>query len=129
MHISAMIADLLRGGTSVRFRASGLSMGEAIRSGEVIEVEPVRFKQLRIRDIVLVERQASLVAHRLLAVINLPGRGVHLILRGDGLAQCDQPVPATAVLGRVTKVTRDLPALVSSIGRVMHKTYEVLFAP
>jgi hypothetical protein len=124
MHISAMIADLLRGGTSVRFRASGLSMGKAIRSGEVIEVEPIEVRQLRLGDIVLCERQASLVAHRLLAVVDLPGRGVHLILRGDGLAQCDLPVPATAVLGRVTRVTRDLPALVSSIGRVVQKTYE-----
>jgi hypothetical protein len=126
MHVSALIATLLRSGTSVRFRAAGSSMGVAIRSGQVVEVEPVKVGQLWRGDIVLYEREAAVIAHRLLGMVDVPGSGVHLIVRGDSLAHCDRPVAAAAVLGRVTRVRRDLSALVSSFGRAVRATSAAL---
>lgn len=94
-------------------------MGEAIRSGDVVEVEPIKIAQLTRGEIVLFERQGRLVAHRLLAVLDEPGRGPRLIVRGDNLPVCDRPVPAYAVLGRVTRVRRGLYAFLRGWGSEM----------
>lgn len=104
MRASAMIAEVLRAGGRVRFRAYGGSMGEAIRRGDIVEVEPVTVAELRRADIVVYERQTRLIVHRLLAILEHPDRGVRLIVRGDSHRACDPPVPAHALLGRVAAV-------------------------
>jgi signal peptidase I len=121
MVASAMIAKVLRAGGRVRFRAYGGSMGEAIRRGDIVEVEPVTVAELRRADIVVYERQGRLVVHRLLAILEHADRGVRLIVRGDSHRSCDPPVPAHALLGRVAAVSSGAvvgaKAAVGALGR------------
>jgi hypothetical protein len=90
----------------------------------VVEVEPIKIAQLQRGDIVLYQRHGRLVAHRLLSVLDVPSRGLRLIVRGDNHDTCDRPVPAYAVLGRVTQVKRDLSSRVMSLGRSVHQLWQ-----
>ncbi len=91
-------------------------MGETIRTGDVVEVEPVSAPQLWRGDIVLFERHGRLVAHRLIGTVSDAGLTC-LLFRGDNHNGSDGVVPTQAVLGRVSHVERHIPNLVRALGR------------
>jgi signal peptidase I len=100
---TAVCADLLRAGVPVRFAAPGHSMQPAIRDGETLLVEPCEPARLRRGEVVLALAPGGPIVHRLQR--RLPdGR---LVLRGDALANADEPCAPAACLGRVTVVERD----------------------
>ena len=95
-------------------------MAGSIDSGDIVEVEPVQVGQLWRGDIVLFERNGRLLAHRLIGFLNDDAaQGLRLVFRGDNHSDCDQPVPAAAILGRVVHVERNLPERVLDLGRLM----------
>jgi hypothetical protein len=125
MRTSLLIVELLRAGNRVRFRVRGSSMRGALRSGDVVEATPVKIAQLNLGDIVLYEQHGRLVAHRLVGVVDAPSKGRRLIVRGDSLSFCDRPVPAYAVLGRVTLHRSDLPQrLIRSLSQGMQQLWQ-----
>ena len=103
-------------------------MYPTIRDGEAIIVKPTSPAQIRTRDIVLYERTAKIIAHRVICIIKtgqspvfdrgpllrsfafssqrhrkIPDR---LILRGDAFDMCDKPVSIDQVLGKVVFLER-----------------------
>ncbi len=99
--------ELLRAGYEIRFRAEGGSMEPAIRSGEVLLVQPVALEEAQIGRIFLFQGRDWLTAHRLVGRVRLPSGETGYLFHGDATDQPDAPVPASAVLGRVTAVERD----------------------
>ena len=89
----------------VRIRALGTSMAPSILPGDLISIQRASIDEIALGEVVLVERQGRLCAHR---VIASSGRcdGRQLITRGDRLRHSDPPVLASEVLGRVTTIER-----------------------
>ncbi len=102
MNAAEVITDLLARGHAVRFRAAGDSMHPIIRCDDYLLVEPASKVRIRRGDVVLTLAERGLTAHRVIAV-----QGDTLITRGDNSGDCDFPVDAERILGRVTHVERD----------------------
>lgn len=102
-----LVADLLRQGCEVRFRAEGDSMAPAIISGDTVILRPVRLAQVRPGDVLACRRQSRLFLHRLVAISEAGGE-TWLHLRGDAKRGLDAPLPLTAVIGRVAAVERPI---------------------
>jgi hypothetical protein len=91
--------------TSISFRAEGQSMYPAIRDGESIVVRPVNTDQIVRGDVLLCRQGDRALAHR---VVDLSGVGRERVvrMRGDAKRDCDAPIAASSVIGRVTSVRR-----------------------
>jgi signal peptidase I len=101
-----VVADLLRRGHSVRFRAKGGSMMPTIREGEAITVAPVAPDAIRRGDVVLYRSGQGVTAHRVVSVEQPAGGAPRFVTRGDASGSCDEPVEEAAVLGSVVAVER-----------------------
>ena len=126
-----LIAQLLQGGCSVRFRAPGNSMRPAILDGDVLVVAPIKPAAIARGDIILYRADEHIIAHRVIDIKSAGGRisqppnaacrssddragrkcasPMHdaYILRGDASYSNGEPVYADQVLGRVISVTRN----------------------
>src|SRR5438045_1081267 len=101
MYRAPLVVDLLRCGYKVRFRVMGTSMLPTIPPGSLVIVEPIPASSLEKGDIVLTNGAGRFIAHRIERV-HADRRGVlKFVLRGDNLPECDLPVTAAAILGRV----------------------------
>ncbi len=126
-----LTTELLRQGTTVRFRPSGRSMYPSICEGELITVEPVAPSDLKLGDIVLYRSERGLIAHRVVGTqrnqCTAPTQSsvliTHYFLRGDASLCSDQPVEAHQILGRVIGVERNgrSVALASRGAKMWHK--------
>lgn len=98
----------MRQGLSVRFRPGGHSMQPVIRDGEAVTVAPIHTDDVRRGDILLYSNGKGLIAHRVLKKIEptISTEERYFILRGDSSLNCDEPVAAGRVLGRVVSVER-----------------------
>jgi hypothetical protein len=103
---TALPGAALPHGLLVSFRASGESMYPSIRDGESIAVGPVRAESIVRGDVLLCRLGERLLAHRVVSVAGC-GRERILRLRGDAKRDCDAPVTAADVIGRVMSVRRD----------------------
>ena len=101
MYRAHLAIDLLRCGYKVRFRVMGTSMLPTIPPGSLVIVEPITAHLLEKGDIVLTNGGGRFIAHRI-EHVHADRLGVlKFVLRGDNLPQCDLPVTAAAILGRV----------------------------
>lgn len=73
----------------------------SIPPGSLVQVEPAPVEGLRPGDVVMSGAWERLVAHRIERVLIQGDGSRKFVLRGDNLPQCDLPVAATAILGRV----------------------------
>lgn len=87
---------LARAGISFRFKALGHSMYPTIRNGEMIHVAPLGRHQLRRGDIVLVQQNGKIRAHRIIQI-----KGEWLITRGDSSPQADNMAGKKEIVGLV----------------------------
>jgi hypothetical protein len=104
---SAVVESLLEEGLSVRFRASGRSMLPAVRDGETVTVAPARAAEVALGDIVLCQTRRGPVAHRVLSVERCANGERRFRLRGDASLECDDPIAARQVRGKIVSVERD----------------------
>jgi len=101
MYRAHLAVDLLRCGYKVRFRVMGTSMLPTIPPGSLVIVEPMPSHLLERGDIVLTNGAGRFIAHRI-EDVHADRHGVlKFVLRGDNLPDCDLPVTAPAILGRV----------------------------
>ena len=101
----AVIEEALASGSTVRFRAEGLSMYPTIRDGETITVVPAPADQVIRGDILLCRHGQRWLAHRLIG-ITVAGGDRLFELRGDAKASSDALVGTGAVVGKVIEVCR-----------------------
>ena len=103
MSYSSLIRRVIERTGRFECRASGHSMLPTIRGGDILEVVPVTSKEMRVGQILLVERGThSLVCHRLVM-----RSGDWLTLVGDACLLLDSPTRVENVLGRVIAIHRN----------------------
>jgi signal peptidase I len=119
----AVIEDALTKGTSVRFRAEGISMYPTIRDGEAITVAPVARDDVVSGDVLLCRHGRRVLAHRVVGVTRC-GSERFFELRGDAKGSSDPPVAGNAVVGRVIGVSRNGRVIAIS-GRAARLRYHV----
>ncbi len=102
--LTGILSDVLKRGSSVRFRAKGYSMSPIIKNSDVITVSPCPPAKLRAGDIAAFTRNSSdrLVVHRIVGI-----RGELFLMKGDNAADFDGFIPGSQILGQVTRIERD----------------------
>jgi hypothetical protein len=86
-----VVTSLITRGTSVRFRAHGLSMLPFIRDGDVVTLVPVQDRPVRFGDVVAIRHPVrdNLILHRVIR--KMPGG---YLIQGDNAAVADGIFPA-----------------------------------
>jgi len=97
----SLTAEIVSAFGEVCLRVTGSSMLPSVWPGDVLTVCRAEAAQVLPGEIVLVARDGSLLAHR---VIGKTQR--FLITRGDNLSLNDPPVSGNELLGRVTSILR-----------------------
>jgi signal peptidase I len=105
--LTDLTTQLFRDGKSVRFSAPGRSMYPTIREGETITVEPILPSQGKVGDILLYRLEDGVVAHRVARIEQSEKKALRFIFRGDTWGDCDEPVHADQIMGKVVRVERD----------------------
>lgn len=113
--LETLVAECLKQGRAVRFRAAGRSMHPTIRENETVIVEPVSAPALAVGDIALFRSGEKLTAHRLIGIDPEPAGAagpaaacrLRFITRGDACSACDPPAGPEHLLGKVVAVERE----------------------
>ncbi len=94
--------DLLADGMSVEIRVTGNSMSPCIRGHDVVTLEPIAGRQVRVGDVVVFPRpDGRLVIHRVVAL-----DAARLRTRGDAASAADAWIQRQDLIGRVEKIER-----------------------
>jgi signal peptidase I len=99
-----LAAAVLRSEGNLRLQVTGWSMLPAVFPGDVLVINRSKTNSLSKGDIVLVERERRLFAHRLMKR-NENHRGVWT--QGDAMATPDPMVPESDILGTVSYIIRN----------------------
>ncbi len=100
--VAPLVEALLTGGLSVEITATGSSMSPFIRPGDVVVLDPLGSRSVRIGDVLgFLRDPGRLAIHRVVA-----GADGHWRLRGDGAGVEDAPVEPGAIVGRLRTVHR-----------------------
>jgi signal peptidase I len=97
--------EVLRKNGFVSIAATGTSMLPGIWPGDLLRIELAVPAAVIPGDIVLFQRDDRLFIHRVQQVRSEAG-GIWLTTRGDSLTYSDPPFTESALLGRVTTITR-----------------------
>ena len=101
--VSGLFENVLAGGYSVRVQVTGRSMRPFLQGGEVLIIEPVGSRLLRVGDVVLFkDAQDRLVIHRVIRA-----RDTSIQTQGDALNEPDSPVEIGRIMGKVERVEND----------------------
>jgi len=103
---STIAADLLQAGFDIRFRASGHSMGAAVRDGENVTVAPVVARDVEVGDIVLCQTRRGPLAHRVQRIERDAAGAFRFVLRGDASLEDDRAITGGELRGRLVRVER-----------------------
>jgi signal peptidase I len=100
--VSGLFESVLAGGYSVRVQVTGRSMRPFLQGDEVLIIEPVGSRRLRVGAIVLFkDGQDQLVIHRIIQV-----RETSVQTQGDALNEPDPSVDITRIMGKVERVEK-----------------------
>ena len=86
---------------------SGVSMDPAMKAGDLAITQEVELETIQVGDIIQYQRYGDLVLHRVVRIETRPD-GTHFITRGDANNVDDDPVPESAVVGKVVLVVPKL---------------------
>lgn len=115
-----LAAAMLRSGNTISLRGLGASMLPALWPGDLVTIVPIPCSAIRLGEIVLCVRNERFCIHRLTQAGSTSG-AADWITRGDAMPVPDPAVPAKAILGRVSAITRGRRTLAppqrSSFGR------------
>ncbi|MCK5100094.1 MAG: signal peptidase I [Desulfobacteraceae bacterium] len=99
--------DLLNNGNCIIRNAYGNSMSPAIYAGALINICPVREKQIKLGDIVFIKTDSDLtLIHRVSRKFKHNGKQF-IQTWGDNNPTPDRSVPASYVLGRIFSIKPD----------------------
>jgi signal peptidase I len=99
--------DILSRGSQLRFQAGGSSMRPLIQDADIVLIEPVTGKKLKVGDVALCSiLHRGAIAHRVVRKQNLPNGHLFLI-QGDQATQPDGWVNDEQILGRLASIERN----------------------
>jgi signal peptidase I len=97
----SLLRASLEAGTVARLRIDGVSMRPILRQGDIVVVRSCPIEELRLGDVLVIQRENDLVTHRLVAV-----KPDGWYTKGDASSALDSPAAEEAILGRVEAVER-----------------------
>jgi signal peptidase I len=106
---TGLAAEILASGSTLRFRARGGSMRPFIQDGDLLEIQPLLDRPVRVGDILLFRYgQHPLLVHRVVQIAPPSSRDPSpgFITQGDAVLRPDGCIPTQAVLGRVASIER-----------------------
>ncbi len=111
--LTGLIKAVHEKGLPFRFRAGGFSMAPFVKDGDIITVIPKNTGRICCGDIVAFVHPVTerLVVHRVLSE-----NGKDFIIRGDNTSSGDGPIPASNILGIVSRVERKGKAVSLGLG-------------
>jgi hypothetical protein len=98
---TGLLRQSLRAGQAVTIRTHGRSMWPILQDGDMLQVEPCELAEVQVGDILVCERSADLVVHRLIEPV-----AATLLTKGDAMLFPDPAHQPGALLGRVVAITR-----------------------
>lgn len=102
-----LAAEILASGSSVHFRARGVSMRPIIRDGDLLEIAPLAAHTPRLGDILLFKlANRQLLVHRVIRT-RPHAAGRQFLLQGDAAIFTDGWITAEVVLGKVAAIERN----------------------
>jgi hypothetical protein len=101
----SLAAEALQSWGKLKVRATGLSMLPTLWPGDVLTVQSIRPEQAEPGEIVLYMRHGRFFIHRIVSKA-LTGDRMHLVTRGDCMAEDDPRVERSELLGKVIEVRR-----------------------
>lgn len=107
---SALVGRTLRAGREVTLRVHGMCMWPTLWPGDRVTISALSCEPSatgpNVGDLVVVERAARLLVHRVVEVREQTtnGAGRMLLCRGDNRAHVDAPIDLRATLGRVSSI-------------------------
>lgn len=103
---SELSAEILCLGKSIRFEARGSSMDPLLRDGDILLVEPVKQRLLRVGEVVICSNHSgNVIVHRVLRR-QVRSDGAYYLVQGDQALQPDGWIPQGKVYGRVRSIDR-----------------------
>ncbi len=108
--------EVLRSSGEACLPVAGASMLPTIWPGDLLEVRRQDAAEISPGQVVLIEREGHLVAHRVVEKVAWPGLTL-LVTRGDRVREPDPPVSSEEFLGRVTCVLRGRRRIVPRLTR------------
>ncbi|GEM_PF-1251380 len=103
--ILELTEEILRKGSSIRFKATGASMYPFIRDGDIVCAEPIELRNIEYADIVLFRTPAGkMVIHRVIKLKKVNKAIISIVTKGDSSLAPDGEVYPEAILGRVVSV-------------------------
>ncbi|MCK5313298.1 MAG: signal peptidase I [Desulfobacteraceae bacterium] len=115
--------DLLDNGTCITRNAYGNSMVPVINEGALINIYPVREKQIKLGDIVFIKTDSDLtLIHRVARIFKHNGK-LFIQTWGDNNPIPDNAVPASYVLGRILSIKTDNEWQVIKRGTLNYLSY------
>jgi signal peptidase len=115
---TALAADTLRAGDSIRVQVLGSSMLPSIWPGDVVSIDKVLVAEITRGDIVVCERDDRFFVHRFLGKRESKD-GIRWETRGDSMPQNDPPFSEGQLLGRVSAIFRGGRAIIPTRTRSM----------
>ena len=103
---ASLIEELLRAGTSARFRVTGSSMHPAIRSGDIVTVHPCPAGRIRKGQVICFRHETEMRLHRIVAARG-DSEGLFYLARGDALNEFTEKVRPQNILGLAVAVERN----------------------
>ncbi|MGH9685113.1 MAG: S24/S26 family peptidase [Candidatus Acidiferrales bacterium] len=122
------VAERIRTRGSATLRVAGRSMYPWIRPKDIVFVRRWDFDRLFPGNVVLFQRNGSLLVHRVIRVVSAKAGDegtLHVATKGDAVADEDAPVTHAEFLGRVSRIHRkhrhiDMESLSrNALGRVL----------
>jgi len=103
LDFAVLSKELIEQAKTIRFKAFGFSMYPVIQNNDVVSIEPVNFKDLRVSDIVL-----YLVSGEKPAIHRIVRKGPDWVtIRGDANTGLSETVPGKDIYGRLCCVERN----------------------
>jgi signal peptidase I len=100
--VAALLRENLAKGNHPRLKVISGSMAPTLRPGDNVVVESIHTVDLRIGDILVIQRQSDMLTHRLVAF-----HPAGCYTKGDHTAILDPLVSTESILGRVAIIERD----------------------
>lgn len=105
--VADLIEDVLTRGLQVRMSVTGFSMAPNLCSGDIVMVEPLADREIRLGDLIVFRGVAgNLVLHRVLRRWRDKEGRRRAQTRGDANLHLDTAIPIEKILGRVYRIEK-----------------------
>jgi len=100
-------SEFLRLGKSIRFQAHGNSMQPLVRDGDILLLEPVLQKKVKVGDIILCAPQPDVVVVHRVIRRKTKSNKTSFLVQGDHVGRPDGWISSQKIYGRAVKIERD----------------------